>query len=162
LYDHQVDDKFASPAHVDETVLNVLERLRVGDSVTLRPVAFLHEGAGFREMTDLMVHSTDRVFPVLGEDGRVCGAVTLHDVRSVLFEDVLCPLVVARDILRPCPTVTLDDDLSSALLRFVESDLPQLPVVDAESGQIVGLLDRADVFRAYARGIARLRGDAPA
>ena len=162
LYDHQVDDKFASPAHADETVINVLERLQVADSLTLRPVASLHEGAGFREMTDLMVHSTDQVFPVLGDDGHVHGAVTLHDVRSVLFEDVLCPLVVARDIVRPCPTLTPDDDLSSALLRFVESDLPQLPVVDPESGRIVGLLDRGDVFRAYARGIARLRGDVPA
>jgi len=162
LYDHQVDDKFASPAHADETVINVLERLRVADSLTPRPVASLHEGAGFREMTDLMVHSTDQVFPVLGDDGHVHGAVTLHDVRSVLFEDVLCPLVVARDIVRPCPTLTPDDDLSSALLRFVESDLPQLPVLDPESGRIVGLLDRGDVFRAYARGIALLRGDVPA
>jgi CIC family chloride channel protein len=160
LYDHQVDDKFASPAHADETVINVLERLRVADSLTPRPVACLREGAGFREMTDLMIHSTDHVFPVLGDDGQVRGAVTLHDVRAVLFEDVLCPLVVARDILRPCPTLTPDDDVSSALLRFVESDLPQLPVVDPASGQVLGLLDRGDVFRAYARGLAWLRGSA--
>lgn len=48
-----------------------------------------------------------------------------------------------------------------ALLKFVEADLPELPVVDPDRpSSVLGLLAREDVFRAYARTLKRLKGTA--
>lgn len=50
---------------------------------------------------------------------------------------------------------------SAALLKFVESDLAQLPVVDSADGtKVLGMLAREDVFKAYAKTLKTMKEQA--
>jgi CIC family chloride channel protein len=55
-------------------------------------------------------------------------------------------------LLRP------DEDLYTALLKFVEADLAQLPVVDSQDpAKVLGMLAREDVFTAYAKTLKSMK-----
>lgn len=71
-------------------------------------------------------------------------------MRNILYEESLFDLVVVGDLARKGVTLQEDDDLYTALVKFVDSDLGQIPVVQENSpNEILGLINRADVFRAY-------------
>jgi CIC family chloride channel protein len=60
---------------------------------------------------------------------------------------------VARDIMTShLVTVAPDDDLNTAMRRFTERNLDELPVVAAgDTGKLMGMLRRKDVIAVYNR-----------
>jgi CIC family chloride channel protein len=67
-------------------------------------------------------------------------------------------LLVAGDVARKVVVLRPDEDLYTALLKFVESDLAQLPVVDSENPtKVLGMLAREDVFTAYAKTLKTMK-----
>jgi CIC family chloride channel protein len=66
---------------------------------------------------------------------------------------VVRDLAAKRAYLRP------DYDLYTALLKFVDTDYDQIPVVAPhDTNTILGLIDRESVFKAYADAIREVRG----
>ena len=161
LYDNQVDNKFESPAHVGDAPINILEQERVAGHYHPGRVTVVEAGTNFAALTDIIANSNELCFPVRGEGDAIVGLLAVQDLRKVLFEDCLAELLVAGDVARPAVLLTPDEDLYMALLKFVEADLPELPVVDPDRpSSVLGLLAREDVFRAYARTLKRLKGTA--
>lgn len=153
-----------SPAHCDRHVRDVFREARVGELVdrdlpvpTLRPASTLEECRHLVASTDL------DAFPVLDDGGRLLGVVALDDLRQFLGQHDADAIVRVADLvagralaLRP------EDPLTRAMRRFADSDLEDLPVVDA-GGRLVGMLRRAELFRWYAgrmdRHAAELRAE---
>jgi len=149
LYENQVHNKFESPAHLGEAAINLLERLKVKDYFQPCKIPTFEEGTSFRAMLDVVAHSNHFYFPVRGKDDQITGIVSVQDLRKVLFEDVLSDLLVAKDVARPPVTVTTEDSLYTALLKFLETDIGQVPVVDPnDPTKILGTISRDEVFKA--------------
>ncbi|NCC25537.1 MAG: chloride channel protein [Deltaproteobacteria bacterium] len=160
LYENQVNDKFDSPAHAEDATVNVLEGLQVEDYYRPGRVTTLEEGTTFKAMTDIVANANELYFPVRDDRGHITGIVAVLDLRRVLFEDSLRDLILARDVARKPVLLRPDDTLYTALLKFVDSDFGQIPVVDPEDqDRILGLLAREDVFNAYALTLRSLRGE---
>jgi len=96
-------------------------------------------------------------FPVLDAKGKLCGIVSGDVLRSAVQNDSPGMLIIAADVMLPAVQVGLDDDLHTALERFLGSDLHEIPVI--EDGKVVGLLDQAHITRAYHDYLGRLAGD---
>jgi CIC family chloride channel protein len=161
LYENQVDNKFESPAHVGDATINILEREQVHAHYKPGRVSIVEEGTHFGALTDIIVNSNELCFPVRGADDRITGILAVQDLRKVLYEATLCELLVAKDVARKAVLLTPDEDLYSALLKFVEADLAQLPVVDSEDPTLVlGMLTREDVFTAYAKTLKSMKEQA--
>lgn len=159
LYDNQVETKFDSPAHAADATVNLLERERVEGRFVCCIPAVLETGSTLKVIADLMRHSEARSIPVRGPDGLLCGLLDIHKARSLVFQEELFELVVANDLMGPLFYVTPDEDLYSALEKFVQSGCAQLPVLaEASPGaELLGVLNRRAVFHAYAGGISRVR-----
>ncbi|NLW82315.1 MAG: chloride channel protein [Desulfovibrionales bacterium] len=158
LYENQVDNKFDSPAHVSDSTINILEREQVRDHYKPGRVSIVEEGTHFGALTDIIVNSNELCFPVRGKDDRISGILSLQDLRRVLYEETLCEILVAGDVARSAVLLRPDEDLYTALLKFVESDLAQLPVVDGEDEtRVLGMLAREDVFTAYAKTLRSMK-----
>jgi CIC family chloride channel protein len=154
LYEHQVDNKFESPAHVEDATINILEQLKVQDHVDRGRVTILEEGTTLKALTDIIANTNELFFPVKNDQGVITGILTIHDVRNVIFTDDLYELIVVKDLARKAERLKPSDDLYTALLKFVESDLGQIPVVSPDDeNEIIGLMNREDVFQAYAKAI---------
>ncbi|WP_456325525.1 chloride channel protein [Desulfonauticus submarinus] len=152
LYENQVHNKFESPAHIDDATINILENLKVKDYYQPKKVGTFEEGSSFRAMLDVVAHSNDFYFPVRGEDDTITGIVSVQDLRRILFEDVLGDLLVAKDVARKAVTVTTEDNLYTTLVKFLETNFGQLPVLDPQDKtKVLGLISREDVFKALHR-----------
>lgn len=163
LYEHQVENKFESPAHIQDMTINILESLRVRDYFSPGRVTTLEEGTTLKAMTDIIANSNELYFPVRNADDAITGILGVKDVRRVLFEDALFDLIVVRDLARKPVTLQPMDDLYTALMRFVDTDYGQIPVVHPDDPNVIlGLINREDVFKAYHSTIADIRTDGEA
>ncbi len=164
IYEHQVRDRFASPAHLADLTLNVLEELRVGDVFDRSArVTTIAPGARFQRVRELVLGARDATVPVVDASGRLVGLLTAEQIRPVIDESQLDGFVVAGDIAAPPMAVFEDDDLNRAQELFRASGCAQIPVLESKAGdetdatRIIGMLDYRDVMRAYERELARRR-----
>lgn len=150
LYENQVENKFESPAHIVDSTVNILENLQVREFFQRGRVTILEESITLKALTNIITNTNEFFFPVKNVAGEITGILSINDVRNILYEESLFDLVVVGDLARKGVTLQEDDDLYTALVKFVDSDLGQIPVVQENSpNEILGLINRADVFRAY-------------
>ena len=161
LYENQVADKFASPAHQADATVNLLERVPVATAFTPGRVPILEEKVTLKALADIVSATDALVFPVKTHAGRLVGLLRLQDARSVLFDARLGDLVLVRDLMRPLVTVNPDMSLYDAMLLFIDADLSQLPVVSQEEPDtVLGMLGRQQVFTAYSRTLRAFKAEA--
>lgn len=162
LYEEQVPSLVDSPAHQGDFVIDVLERLHVREVMDPdRKLDLVPEGMPFDKILRLAASSKNTYFPVVDEQQRLAGIFSLRDLRTVLTGNGAGQLVVASDIAtQPVLTVTPEDDLHTALRRFTQKNINELPIVDVhDARKIVGMLDRRDVIAAYHDQISRLQSN---
>ena len=165
LFDEQAGGRADSPAHRGDLIVDVLAGLAVRD-VT---------GDGAREVLtvphDMMLDqvaaqvSTTRqtCFPVLDDDGKLFGLLSLNDIRYFIFDREAGTLVAAEALaateVEPLTPLT---GLSEAMGRFAQCTYDELPIVDpAQPGVVIGLLRRQDVIATYNARLAESKAPAP-
>jgi CIC family chloride channel protein len=136
---------------------NVLRSLFVRDVIDPEPEV-IPASASFKTILDLVVQSHHTQFFVVdGEtDGKLLGAISLSELRRLIYEqDALQLVVVAGDLVDTRrPTVGEDDDLDLVMHIFSGSEYDELAVVDAES-RLLGTVHQKDVIEARNREMHR-------
>jgi CBS domain-containing protein len=91
-------------------------------------------------------------YPVVDAEGRLLGIVSRGDAIRWLT-DGWHKGAMLGDLVKPDDTVTghPDDIVSAVEHRMVESGFGRIPIVDRESGVVVGMLARKDLLRVRAR-----------
>jgi CIC family chloride channel protein len=150
LYDGWLVRRGEELAHGADRAL--MERIRAREAfdpgaVTVAPDASLAEvvaAAGRTRATTL---------PVVEADGLLLGVITYDDLRQAMLDrGDLATILVAADLAEPAEVVTPDASLAAALRKMNGRALDAIPVVESESRpQLVGVLSRADLLRAYER-----------
>ncbi len=153
LYRSQVASRLDSPAHRGAILGGILRALRVRDVMPDRPVRTIGQRESLPEVIQEFMHSSQHCFPVVDDQGRMTGLVTLEQIRQFLDErDDAIPVIADDLATRPTATLTPDDDLDTALQRLMALDVEELPVVaDRDVGRVLGILSRRDIMAAYAR-----------
>ena len=152
LYEEQVSTIVDSPAHQGDFVIDVLEQIQVKDVLrTDRTIDLIPQHTPLPEILRVAARSENTYFPVVDEQENLAGIFSLRDLRSVLTGNGAGALVVALDVAtQPVLPLNLVDDLHTALRRFTQKNIDDIPVVHAQdSGRIVGMLSRKDLIAAY-------------
>lgn len=160
LYEEQVPTILDSPAHQGDFIVDVLEQIQVKDVFHPdRRLDLIPQNTPLPEILRLAALSENNYFPVVDERQRLVGIFSLRDLRSVLTGDGAGPLVVALDIAtQPVLTVAPEDDLHTALRRFTQKNIDDIPVVDQDQPtKILGLLSRKDLIAAYHDRVTKLQ-----
>jgi CIC family chloride channel protein len=160
IYHEQVLTRLDSPAHRGEFLADVLEGITVADVPwTQRQTVF--EGMPLNEIVEMFAASSQHYFPVVDAAGHMVGIFSSDDVRGHLYNQEIWQLANARDVMtQHVISVTPGDDLNTALRRFTERNLDELPVVRAEdSSQLLGMLRRKDVIACYNRTLKDRKSD---
>jgi chloride channel protein, CIC family len=105
------------------------------------------------EAAEQLSQDGDRALVVLDEARRLDGIATLQDVEAALLDNNP-GLTLAEVATRPVVTAYADESLSQAVHKMGVRDLGQVPVVARrDSHQVIGLLRRVDVVRAYSHAV---------
>ncbi len=97
-------------------------------------------------------------FPVMDDEGRLLGIVSLEDYRDAVARDPSAAdhLVVGDIATRDVVVAFPDETVADALRRMAPRDLSRLPVVSrADKRRLLGVVRRNDIVRAYELGVVR-------
>ena len=161
LYEKQMDARIDSPAHQGDFAVDVLENIKVEDAMNIdKKPMLIPENLPFKKILKHVSQTTFSNFPVVNGNDRITGAISLNDLRRVIFDEELSDLVIAKDICTSdVVKLFTDEDLSVALKKFAMVNVDELPVVDSEEqDKVVGMLSRKDVLTAYHGEFTRLKG----
>ena len=133
---------------------DVLAGLSVADAYVHDPV-IVDEG---QRVSGLLQHLGNRdqgVFPVVDGERRLLGVITTADLGVVARSDhALDALVIAADLAQPTETVAPEDSLLNAVRLMGVRGVSALPVVDASTERLVGVVHRGGVLAVYERAVA--------
>lgn len=150
LYDKQLPTRLDSPAHRGDFMVDVLEGIKI-KAVPFKQRTTVHEGVTLKDILHLVAESRQHYFPVVDSEDRFIGIFSTDDVRRYLFNESIWELANARDVMTTrVVSVTPENDLNTALKRFTELNLDELPVVEKGNPQkLLGMLRRKDVIAHY-------------
>ena len=79
------------------------------------------------------------------------GIVSINDIRSVLFENDVDQVIIAKDVAtRGVVSVFRDDTLQQALDKMAAIGVDELPVVDREKpNAVVAMVSKRDIVNYY-------------
>ncbi len=153
LYDAQVPTHADSPVHRPPAALGALSSLRVADVIVAPPeeTVRFEPRTTMAEMARALANGAPQLtFPVVNAAGVVVGAVSAASIRSLMTDAGMQLLAVAADIMQMDAKVTVTEQLGRVMELTHSTGLRQLPVVDVD-GRLMGLVDEADVTRAYVK-----------
>ena len=125
---------------------NIMEVLTVADAMGPIPTP-VAETDTIGEVIDLLGTEGVDALPVVDVDGAYRGAVTSREIEEAARANRLD--ATAGELVRTTTTLPENESLESALGALVEHDQTGLPVVSAESAQLIGWVTHRDVLRAY-------------
>jgi CIC family chloride channel protein len=130
--------------------LNVLRTVPVRDAM-VATVDTVHEETLVQEVAQKMITTGHQGFPVVDEVGLLVGIITHEDVRRALTE--FGPDATVREVeTQRLIVVNPSESLEVAMERMAIAGIGHLPVVRVEDPrEIVGILSRGDILRAYRR-----------
>ena len=160
LYRSQVPDKISSPAHRGDFFTDVLEGIKVKDIFDpTKAMAAIPEDMTFSQFCRFFSATDQHYFPVVDKEGRLSGIFSINDVRHCLFDDILGPVVVMKDIaLKDVITTTPSEDINSLLKKFTVKNIDKMPVVaDEDPRRLLGMISRREVIDFYNKALERMK-----
>ncbi|MFA5424667.1 MAG: cation:proton antiporter [Phycisphaerae bacterium] len=127
---------------------DLIRRYRLGDVMDTK-VPVIDAGMQLSEVISIVADTDNPCYPVVGEDNKLCGLVTMHGIRNTFATQELNGWLIALDIAEPVveslkPEMPLED----AIERAKTLDMEYLPVTaTADGDKYVGILDVRAVYR---------------
>jgi len=137
--------------------VDVMESVRVEEVMVNKPIS-VSVDLPIAILAEKFIETGRHGFPVLDERGELYGVVSLEDYRRTLSDggEKLGDLTVGEIATRSIVTVYPDQTVGYALRRMAPRDISRLPVVSRENPrQLVGMVRRNDIVRAYEVGVTR-------
>ncbi len=121
------------------------------DAILPRKVITIPEAMPFGELIKVVTDSPDAYYPVVDEQGKMTGILSINDIRGVLFEDALAKVIIAKDVATPTVVrVIWDESLQDALEKMTRINVNELPVVRQEApNEIIGMIAKRDIISYY-------------
>jgi len=141
----------------DGTEQNVMKSIVVNDVYT-KTFETIKSSDQFDEVVNKIISGHDPYFPVLDDKKKLCGVISLHDIKEHLYDkDIFRNLLIADDIANKNIKVAyLDEDCHEVLEKLSQQNLQGLPVVDKRKiDHIKGMIWRKDILDEYNREIER-------
>jgi CIC family chloride channel protein len=137
-----------SPQHRQAMILDVLEGVEVGTHMEpLGDALLLAASTSVGEVLRRAAASTQEVFPVLDDAGRLAGILSPEAMRR-LSAVPSAPEALARDVMLPPVRVRSDESLRTAITLLLEHHLRELPVTDGDE-RVIGFIDEAEISQSY-------------
>lgn len=158
IYGNQVPKRSFSPAHRGEYNVPLMTKIFVSDAMN-QSVVTISPTDSVASAFQMVVERGFRGMPVVDGE-KVTGIVTVSDLQRVPRERMAETPI--KDVMTLNPLVAHPDDTLLAVLETMTNHgIGRLPVVSKVSGNLVGIVTRTDVIRAYEKAVDLLSKSDP-
>lgn len=151
IYSQQLKNHAESPAHRGDLIVDLLKEIPV--EVAYKRNAKLPKIPNHLPVQRILPLFADReedCFPVVNKNGEITGVLSMDTLRAVIGDEGIGDLIVAEDFKTPLVTVTLQENLNEALVKFLKTNNAAIPVVDTnDPNKLLGSLSYRDLITAY-------------
>ena len=133
--------------------VSLLNEITIGEAMTTDVISVKPDTA-VREVAKLCETTKHHGFPVVDDEGKLHGCITIGDVHQAGPEGLDKPVdeIATHDLVIAFPDESINDGLRKLGLR----DVGRLPVVSREDhSRLLGLLTRKNIISAYNRALMR-------
>lgn len=136
-----------------EETVPLMKSITVADAMT-RNFPTVPPTMPVNDLVTKLGRSGHHGFPVIDDEGRLVGVVTLTDIESAMAGGI--DELKVEDIATKSPIVAYpDQSLREALFALGAEDVGRIPVVDrADRTKLLGVLRRHDIIKAYKKKLA--------
>lgn len=137
--------------------MDIMQGVKVSEVMKSRPVT-IHKDSSFSELMALFQDKNILGFPVLADDNKLWGIITLQDIHRAQSQENFSPRGIKVSDLGVEEPITVfpDEPIWVAIQKMSPRDLARLPVISRDgSNRLCGIISRSDILRAYDVGIVR-------
>ncbi len=132
-----------------------MREVTVGEAMT-RNFPSVSPETSVRELISRFSRSGHHGFPVIGDDEKLVGIVTMSDVEAAVTGNEPDKLTVdeicTKNIVKAFP----DEFIHNVFLRLNSRDVGRIPVVDRNNpNKLIGVLRRQDIIKAYTKAVGK-------
>ncbi len=132
------------PNDKDKQVLSLIHLNKIIEKDLLK----IHPDASLDDLVALVRISKRNIFPVVDEEGRLNGIVTLDDIREFMFDEESRKEIYVNSLMHnPPESVSSYERMESVMAKFEKTGAWNLPVIDKE--RYVGFVSKSRIFNAY-------------
>ena len=134
----------AFTSNKDTNILSTLETEKIiqTDYLTIYP------DENLERLVDLISHSNQVIFAVVGKDQELLGVVHFNDIREIIFSNFKVKYTSVREIMMaPTTIVYPSDNMEIVMNKFEISKVAYLPVL--KDGKYYGFLSKSIALEAY-------------
>lgn len=128
---------------------NILNIMRLDDLIETDFIPLKSSGT-LKSLVDAFSVSNRNVYPVVDNDNRLLGIISLQQVKHLLFQKELYQQMTILEITDTSVTsIDKSESMESAMNKFEETSLWSIPVT--EDGRYIGFISRSNIFSNYRR-----------
>jgi chloride channel protein, CIC family len=108
----------------------------------------VHPNMTMRQLVDIITHTKRNLFPVVNNEERLVGVVTLDDVREEILNRDLYDVMLVYDIMNTnFQSIKIDEDINHAIKVFEEKQVWNIAVT--RNNKYVGFISKSNLFNRY-------------
>lgn len=118
------------------------------DSLIEQDFSPISINASLGELVKVVSSSKRNIFPVLDNNLKLKGLITIDDIREIMFKQEMYEKMTVRELMRQTGhVITEKDDIRTALKLFDESHLWNIPVMFEQ--QYMGFISKSTILEKY-------------
>lgn len=130
----------------DHAILTLLNLKKVVESDFKKVYPDMNLG----QLVKVVSKSRRNLFPVLDEEERLVGVLTLDDFRGIMFESEHYEETFVSELMSPPPAlIESGENMNEVMKKFQSTGAWNLPVV--EKGRYIGFVSKSKLFSVYRR-----------
>lgn len=134
----------------DRQVLRLIDLSKIIETDLLK----IHPQATLEDLINLVRVSKRNIFPVVNEEGKLAGVITLDDIREIMFNEEERKETLVQTLMHSPPAyVSSEEDMESVMSKFEMTGAWNLPVID--NGKYIGFLSKSRIFNTYRKKLIR-------
>ena len=151
LYNKQLIEKGDFIPHdKDRQVLSLIDLFKIIETDLLT----IHPEAKLEDLVKLVRASKRNIFPVVDENRKLVGVVTLDEIREIMFDAAARKTMVVKSLMNDPPAeVSTTENMQSVMNKFEKTGAWNLPVIDQD--KYVGFISKSRIFNAYRKKLIR-------
>ncbi len=108
---------------------------------------------------NVVTRSHRHIFPVVDDQGRFIGMISLDDIRQIMFNRDLYDSTHVSDLMHKAPDVIIHekDHFQDIMRKFAETGAWNLPVI--ENSKYVGFISKSKLLSVYRRKLLELTSE---